>query len=111
MAIRKPLRKTTERGYGAEHRRGYAAERERQYGRPCCRCGREMIRGQVIQKDHTDDRTGYLGWSHRACNVGASNRRRAALARARRGTVKVRAEVEPGVWVVWHVPRQQSRGW
>jgi hypothetical protein len=119
MATRRtPLAKTVQRGYGAEHRRGYAAQREQQWGRPCCRCGREMIRGQTINKDHSDDRQTYLGWSHRRCNIAASNRRRAALARARAGptatrrTAKVQVEIEPGVWVVWQLPpRQHTRRW
>jgi hypothetical protein len=58
---RKPLPSSTKRGYGAAHRHKVAAEREQQYGKPCVRCGYPMIRGQVIQLDHTDDRSGYLG--------------------------------------------------
>jgi len=115
---RKPLAKTVARGYGPEHKRKVAAERPLQVGRPCARCGWPMLKGQPIQLDHQDDCSGYLGWSHRACNVGASNRRRAALARAQ-GTVKGRrrpsrtkpaAEAEqPSAWVV--PQRQHTRGW
>jgi hypothetical protein len=117
MATRRtPLASTKERGYTGEHRRGYAAQREQQWGRPCCRCGRPMIRGQAINKDHLDDRSGYWPtWSHRACNIAASNRRRARLRRqptATRRSTKAQAEIEPGVWVLWQVPpREHTRGW
>jgi hypothetical protein len=117
---RKPLPSSTKRGYGQAHRRGYAAQKEQQWGRPCCRCGHEMIRGQDIQKDHLDDRSGYFPtWSHRRCNVAASNKRRAELRRAqgfipRRRRVSRRhdtapAQVEPQAWVIYQ--RQHSRNW
>lgn len=119
---RKPLPSSTKRGYGQEHRRKVAREREQQWGRPCCRCGWPMERGQDIQLDHRDDRQGYLGWSHRSCNVRASNRRRAALRRAQGFTPRrvrptraqpAQDEIEPGVWVFYQVPprRQHTRGW
>jgi hypothetical protein len=63
------------------------------YGRPCPRCGAVMLEGQALELDHTNDRTGYLGMSHRWCNrshggrkgikvTRAIMRRRAALRRA-----------------------------
>jgi hypothetical protein len=103
-----------------QHRRKVAAEREQQYGKPCVRCGLPMLKGQVIQLDHTDDRTGYLGWSHQRCNVAASNRRRAELRRAqgfvprRRDASRRQAEAEPGVWLVGpseRAVRQHLRRW
>jgi hypothetical protein len=107
---RKPLAKTVARGYGQEHRRKVKAERPLQVGKPCARCGWPMLAGQRIQLDHDDnDRTHYLGWSHAACNVRASNKRRARLRRARgvtatRRSARVSAELEreitPGVWVL-----------
>ena len=116
---RKPLAKTVERGYGEPHRRKVKAERPLQVGKPCCRCGWPMLAGQKIQLDHTDDRTGYLGWSHQACNVRASNQRRARLARrgtATRKSTRLQAEQpysedQPSVWVIWQRPRQHTRGW
>lgn len=113
---RKPLPSSTKRGYGQAHRRKVAAERPLQVGRPCVRCGYPMLAGQPIQLDHTDDRQSYLGWSHRRCNVAASNRRRAAIRRAqgfvprrRRPTRSQPAQAEPNVWVI--VQRQHTRGW
>jgi hypothetical protein len=117
MATRR-RRKTVERGYGEQHRRRVKAEREQQWGRPCARCGREMIRGQRLFLDHTNDRRGYLGWSHAKCDIAASNRRRAAAARlarqptATRRSTKPQPEVEVGVWVLLQrPPRQHTRGW
>jgi hypothetical protein len=118
---RKPLAKTVARGYGQEHRRKVARERPLQVGKPCARCGWPMLAGQPIQLDHTDDRTGYLGWSHRLCNVRASNRRRARLRRAQRQPTATRrsarlqaepaySEAQPGVWVVPQ-GRQHTRRW
>ena len=115
---RKKLPSATRRGYGVEHRRRVAAEREQQYGKPCVRCGYPMVRGQVIQLDHTDDRSGYLGWSHQRCNVAASNRRRAELRRAQgfvpRRRRRAKAQAEPGVWLVGpseRAVRLRSRSW
>ncbi len=112
---RKPLAPTVQRGYGQTHKRRVKAERPLQVGKPCARCGWPMERGQRLFLDHTDDRTGYLGWSHAKCDIAASNRRRAALARAqglvkgRRRARPSRAEVEPQAWVI--MQRQHTRGW
>lgn len=61
---------TTERGYGHAHQ---VARREavasHQQGDPCSRCGDPMTEDvSLLDLDHNDDRTGYLGLSHRACN-------------------------------------------
>jgi predicted nucleic acid-binding Zn ribbon protein len=58
-----------ERGYGPAH----VAERKRRRGEfapgdPCARCGDPMWDVEQTDLDHTDDRTGYLGLSHSACN-------------------------------------------
>jgi hypothetical protein len=81
MATRRKLAPTVQRGYGQEHRRRVKTERPLQVGKPCARCGWPMERGQRLFLDHTDDRQGYLGWSHASCDIAASNRRRAAAAR------------------------------
>ena len=63
------------RGYGADHRKLRAKLLPQAYGTPCVRCGRPMLRGQELHFDHNDDRTGYLGFSHRACNIRAAARK------------------------------------
>lgn len=67
---------TDERGYGADHR----AEKTRLHpivkagGVLCSRC-RQPIEGVVDEGDwhldHNEDRTGYRGPAHIACNLGA----------------------------------------
>ncbi len=37
----------------------------------CARCGELIEAGEAFDLDHTDDRAGYLGASHQACNRGA----------------------------------------
>jgi len=63
---------------GSRHQRGYTAEhdRERESRRPavergevkCARCGELIAPGAEWALDHNDDRTGYLGPSHKFCN-------------------------------------------
>lgn len=66
---------TTERGYTAEHQRRRAeALADWQDGDPCARCNSPMLHGTPVDLDHTDDRTGYLGLSHRACNRSRTQR-------------------------------------
>lgn len=65
------------RGYGRAH------ELERERWRPkvercevnCARCQMLILPSQAWALDHTDDRTGYLGPSHAACNVRAAHRK------------------------------------
>lgn len=61
---------TAERGYGSDHqRRREAWQLLVERGNVACsRCGRPILPGQEWDLDHTDDRTGYLGPSHAACN-------------------------------------------
>jgi len=59
-----------QRGYGREHQiaraKYVAAHRSTD---PCARCGGPLGADiSVLDLDHTDDRTGYLGLSHQACN-------------------------------------------
>jgi len=54
------------------------------YGAACVRCGRVMLPGEALDLDHTDDRGGYLGMAHAACNRAAGARKgNASRARAR----------------------------
>jgi len=75
---RSPKLATAEQmGYGYEHQKLrqdlVAAHRP---GAPCARCGQPMTDApELLDLDHTDDRTGYLGLSHRTCNrVGTRTR-------------------------------------
>lgn len=70
---------TTQRGYGRAHQDARkAALRDLADGTLCGRCGQPMYRGQRLDLDHTEDRTGYRGLAHRGCN------RRAGQAKATR---------------------------
>lgn len=83
MAFTQPKASTTARGYGAKHQKLRAQLLPSAYGTPCARCGRPMLQGQALHLDHTDTRTGYLGFSHAACNRRAGARKGAKVANAR----------------------------
>jgi hypothetical protein len=78
----------TDPRYRGQHQAIRRATVRAAYGTPCVRCGQVMLPGQRLHLDHTDDGTGYLGYSHAACNVraGASKggRERARRARERK---------------------------
>lgn len=38
----------------------------------CCRCGGFIAPGAPWHADHTNDRRGYLGAAHQACNLRAA---------------------------------------
>jgi hypothetical protein len=80
---------TNDDRYGAAHRRLVRATKAGAFGTPCARCGKLMLPGQAIDLDHTDDGTGYIGWSHARCNRRAAavrgNRARAAAYRRAKG--------------------------
>ena len=80
-----PKKKTTQRGYGATHKQTRRMwQRMIEAGEAyCARCSLPIVSGQPWDLDHSDDRLGYLGPSHRSCNVGAANRRRAGTSRKR----------------------------
>lgn len=69
------------REIGTAHERGYgrAHQKERRRWIPkvasgrinCARCGKRISPLEPWHLDHTDDRTGYLGPSHVACNTSA----------------------------------------
>lgn len=88
--------KTSERGYGAAH----VALRARllaawKPGQPCARCGQPMWhrwtmdaagkRVSAIDLGHADDRRGYTGLEHRACNRRDGQAKTTAILRARGG--------------------------
>ncbi len=64
-------------------RKRLVADLARRPGQPCARCGRPMYVSQLLDLDHTDDRTGYLGLSHRACNRRDGQRKTTAILNAR----------------------------
>jgi hypothetical protein len=68
-------RNTTKAGYGNQHQKLRKALLAKAYGTPCFRCGLPMLPGQQLHLDHTDDRTGYGGFSHKACNLKAAARK------------------------------------
>jgi hypothetical protein len=75
--VRRPPGSTKASGYDQRHkdRRAAAlAQLAASPGQPCARCGKPMYIGMQLDLDHNDQRTGYLGLSHRACNIAASNR-------------------------------------
>lgn len=81
-------RRAGDRGYGAEHRRIRAALLPTMPGQPCTRCGITLRQGDDVHLDHTEDRTGYLGWACARCNTSAGGvkggrSRRATSAAAR----------------------------
>jgi hypothetical protein len=75
----KAKRKTAARGYGAAHQARRAKTLTAAYGEACGRCGKPMLEGQALDLDHTDDRTGYMGFAHAACNRQAGGRNGAAV--------------------------------
>lgn len=74
---RRPPSATTERGYGWQHQKArmrFLAEMHE--GDPCARCEKPMFKTEPLDLDHTDDRNGYRGLAHRACNRATAGRRR-----------------------------------
>jgi hypothetical protein len=76
-------RKTAERGYGGPHQleRRRVAKLVAAGLAICPRCGQLVRPGDEWDLDHRDDRQGYLGASHRACNratraIAAKRRKR-----------------------------------
>ncbi len=91
---------TTDRGYGWAHQRARAsALKGMADGQPCTRCHQPMWRSQAptLDLDHTEDRSGYQGLAHRACN------RRAGQAKA------MRTRTQQPMRPAQHTPR--SRNW
>jgi hypothetical protein len=82
-------RSSSARGYGTAHQ----AERRRwglvvEAGQAlCCRCGGWIAPGSPFHLDHRDDKLGYLGVSHAACNLRAAARKGNAVMRENRQVV------------------------
>lgn len=66
---------STERGYGTEHRKLRAQLAPAAIGTNCHFCGKPMLSSQSLALDHTEDRTGYRGIVHLACNAADGGRR------------------------------------
>ena len=71
-------------------RRWLLADLAHRPGQPCARCGLPMDVSQLLDLDHTDDRTGYLGLSHRACNRRDGQRKTVAILNGRGWTPSLR---------------------
>jgi hypothetical protein len=75
---------TAEQRRGSRQQRGYDREHTRLRARwkpkvdaglvDCARCGTRIWLGQPWALDHTDDRAGYLGPSHKRCNDSAGGK-------------------------------------
>jgi hypothetical protein len=70
---------TTAAGYGNSHQKLRKALLPSAYGTPCVRCGKPMLKGQKLHLDHNDTRTGWLGFSHAACNLRAAAKKARAI--------------------------------
>jgi hypothetical protein len=55
-------------GYGRRHHELRLRLLPAAIGTLCSRCGLPMLDPKLMDLDHTDDRKGYKGFSHRACN-------------------------------------------
>jgi hypothetical protein len=91
MTFAKAKTSRSSRGYGPAHQaQRRAAIKALIDGDPCARCDGPMYRDQRLELDHNDDRTAYLGLSHRRCNQ---------LAAAKKGgmvtSMRKRARIEP----------------
>ena len=79
MAWAAPKAPKGDRGYGYQYQKLRKALLPSAYGTPCARCGLPMLPGQKLHLDHNDDRTGWIGFSHAACNVRAAAKKARAI--------------------------------
>lgn len=69
--------RTTDKARGTRQQRGYDAAHDTErarllplaYGKPCPHCTQRMWPHDKLHLDHTDDRKGYIGIVHEACNT------------------------------------------
>lgn len=66
---------TSARGYGSAHQKLRAEMLPLAYGTPCHFCAVVMREGDYLHLDHTEDRVGYRGMVHAACNLRDGSRR------------------------------------
>jgi hypothetical protein len=81
---------TTERGYGWAHQQARAeALAVMPDGQACTRCRLPMWRAEaeLLDLDHTDDRSQYAGLAHRSCNRRAGQAK-AVASRQRHGQAR-----------------------
>jgi hypothetical protein len=99
---------TADRGYGRPHQRTRAAAFALlpEYS-SCARCGLPMWKWErdrrgksALHWDHTDARDGYLGFSHRLCNMRAGASKGGQVSAAGYGWPRRRAAVwrSPNHW-------------
>jgi len=67
---------STQRGYGTKHinERAKWARIIARTPVSCARCHGPITSADEWQLDHNDDRTGYLGPSHKGCNLSAAGK-------------------------------------
>ena len=71
----RPKASASARGYNYRHRKLREQLLPSASGTACVRCGEPMLPGQALEFDHNDERTGYLGFSHKRCNQRAGARK------------------------------------
>src|SRR5262245_48007686 len=81
MTLGKSRRSRHQRGYTNTHvsRRRQLAPVVATGKVSCCRCGELIQPGEAWHLDHRDDRRGYLGPAHAACNLRAAGLKRHGL--------------------------------
>lgn len=101
MAFRPPTLSSTQRGYGADHKKARAAAaQDHKPSDLCARCHKPLgPMSPALHYDHNGARTGYLGFSHARCNSRAGSRE----GRRRQSTKPMPRLVTP--------PLKTSRAW